>query len=300
MNGVLPLWKPKGLTSHDCVQKVRKIFNIQRVGHTGTLDPEVEGVLVLCLGEATKLVQFLTTVKKTYIAECTLGVATETEDQTGKIIEKVSVDSFPSLDQIKNVLKSFKGEIIQIPPMYSAVRVRGKRLYEYARKNEAVERPKRKVFIHDIFLQEVNKQKQAFVFQTTCSSGTYIRTLCVDIGEKLGFPAHMSHLVRTETSNFSKEEAITFSNLYEAKENNQLGNLLFSKKRALRHLDEIQVDERLMKKISHGQKLHKPKESIHTDPFKMMYKNEVIALYTFDEKNKNILRPKRVFQFTNK
>src|SRR5699024_7511220 len=153
MNGILPLWKPRGLTSHDCVQKVRRIFKTRKVGHTGTLDPEVEGVLVLCIGEETKLVQYLTKVKKTYIAKCTLGIATETEDQTGKIIEKVEINNFPKKEDIHQVLDKFQGEITQIPPMYSAVRVKGKRLYEYARNNETVERPKRKVNIHDIALE---------------------------------------------------------------------------------------------------------------------------------------------------
>lgn len=140
MGGILPLWKPKGMTSHDCVMKIRKLYKTKKVGHTGTLDPEVEGVLPICIGQATKIVQFLTDTKKTYVAELKLGSATETEDSYGEIIEEVEVDEIPSQQVIENVLQSFKGEIIQVPPMYSAVKVAGKKLYEYARLNQTVER----------------------------------------------------------------------------------------------------------------------------------------------------------------
>lgn len=295
MYGVLPLWKPRGLTSHDCVQKVRKIFKTKKVGHTGTLDPEVEGVLTICIGEATKIVQYLTELNKTYIATCTLGIATETEDQTGKIIEQQTVEQFPTKDEINQCLDSFKGEIVQIPPMYSAVRVKGKRLYEYARNNEFVERPKRKVTIYQIELIETLAEEQSFRFKTTCSSGTYIRTLCVDIGKALGFPAHMSHLLRIENSNFSKEETITFDELYEAEKNNELHNTLYSIDRALSHLDTTNVDEETMKKISNGQKLPKPEESFKTSLVKMVYNGEVLALYKQDTKELDKIRPERVF-----
>src|SRR5690625_1239531 len=140
MDGILPLWKPKGITSHDCVAKVRRIFNIKKVGHAGTLDPNVEGVLVVCIGEATKIVSYLTSMKKTYIAECSLGIATETEDADGQVIEHQEITSSISKQRIDHVLQSFTGEIIQVPPMYSAVRVNGKRLYEYARENIEVKR----------------------------------------------------------------------------------------------------------------------------------------------------------------
>src|SRR5690625_2522556 len=141
MNGILPLWKPKGLTSHDCVIQVRKLFKTKKVGHTGTLDPEVEGVLPICIGQATKVVPFLTDTKKTYIAELKLGSTTETEDSYGETIKETEVDYFPSDEEINLALQSFHGEVTQIPPMYSAVKVKGKKLYEYARANEKVERP---------------------------------------------------------------------------------------------------------------------------------------------------------------
>lgn len=297
MNGILPLWKPKGLTSHDCVQKVRRIFNTRKVGHTGTLDPEVEGVLVLCIGDDTKLVQYLTKVKKTYIASCTLGSATETEDQTGKIIEQLKLSSFPTKKEITRALDTFKGESIQIPPMYSAVRVKGKRLYEYARKNEQVERPKRKIFIHHIELKNMDQENNSFTFKTTCSSGTYIRTLCVDLGKELGYPAHMSNLIRIETSNFTKEETISFEELIMLKEKNELHKALQTRTRALKHFDGIDVDSETKKRVSFGQKLPVPDKPIKSQPFTLRYNGEVIALYKFDSKNKDLIRPERVFQF---
>src|SRR5690625_4354090 len=216
MNGILPLWKPKGMTSHDCVMRVRHIFQTKKVGHTGTLDPNVEGVLVICIGEATKIVSFLTSLQKTYIAECSLGVATETEDVDGKIIEKKQVKTPILKQEIDRVLQSFMGEITQVPPMYSAVRVKGKRLYEYARENEEVERPLRRVKIYELTNLSTEKEiRDKFKMKVTCSAGTYIRTLCVDIGKKLGYPAHMSHLVREEASSFTSEETVTFEELHE-------------------------------------------------------------------------------------
>src|SRR5690625_5018629 len=143
MDGIIPLWKPKGMTSHDCVAKIRRIYGTRKVGHTGTLDPMVEGVLPICINRATKIVPYLTAMSKTYDAEIKLGTATETEDAQGEIVEQKNVSHPPNLSEIDDVLQSFQGTIIQIPPMYSAVRVKGKRLYEYARAKEIVERPKR-------------------------------------------------------------------------------------------------------------------------------------------------------------
>lgn len=295
MDGILPLWKPRGLTSHDCVQKVRKIFQMRKVGHTGTLDPNVEGVLVLCLGKATKIVPFLTATKKSYIARCTLGIATETEDATGAVVESKSVDQFPSKQEIKHILTSFQGEITQIPPMYSAVRVKGKRLYDYARNNEYVERPKRQVTIHQIALKEIDSKLDSFEMEIICSEGTYMRTLCVDIGKKVGYPAHMSHLVRTEASNFQAKETICFSQLKEAKENNMLQELLQPIERGLNHLDYLRVDQQTKFRVKNGQKLKKPDYHLKTKQFKMMYQDQVLAIYEVHPDNDQEIKPVRVF-----
>src|SRR5699024_3295257 len=147
MDGIIPLWKPKGLTSHDCVIKIRKLLQTKKVGHTGTLDPEAEGVLPICVGQATKIVPYLTDMRKTYIAEVTRRTATETENGSSKVDDMTQITATPGRHNIQAVLQSFTGEITQVPPMCSAVQVKGKKLYEYARAGDTVQRPKRVVKI---------------------------------------------------------------------------------------------------------------------------------------------------------
>lgn len=296
MDGILPLWKPKGMTSHDCVMKVRKMFKTKKVGHTGTLDPNVEGVLGICIGQATKIVPYLMNMKKTYIAECRLGIATETEDTDGKIIARKEVNDPISKEKIDRVLQMFKGEITQVPPMYSAVRVQGKRLYEYARENKQVERPRRKVKIYEIEnLLQGEKTFDKFQFKVVCSAGTYIRTLCVDIGKELGFPAHMSHLIRTEASSFTAAETVSFARIKKAKEVNQLKNLLAPLTRGLRYMDSIQVNDQLKRKVLHGQKLKKPEKQLKTNPFLILAKEQLLAIYEIHPENPKEIKPVRVF-----
>lgn len=296
MHGILPLWKPKGLTSHDCVFKIRKLFGLKKVGHTGTLDPEVEGVLVICLGQATKLVPFLMDTNKTYIAKVKLGKATETEDQVGKVIEEKNVSQFPDDDTIKKVLARFKGEITQVPPMYSAVKVQGKRLYEYARRNEVVERPVRHVNIFELqYLGKHTSIENTISILVTCSKGTYIRTLCVDIGKKLGYPSHMAELVRLETSNFSKEDTFTFEQLYSLKEEGQLESSLYPLQRGILHLPTYDVTNEIKKRVSHGQKLKNPYPEENIGYLAMLHNEKLIAVYQPIENNKLAIEPVRVF-----
>lgn len=294
MNGILPLYKPKGFTSHDCVMKVRKLLNIKKVGHTGTLDPEVEGVLPICIGEATKIIPFLLQLKKVYIADIYLGPATTTEDATGEIVMEKEVTSPPTDTEINEVLAMFQGEITQTPPMYSAVKVKGKKLYEYARENKAVERPERIITIYEIERLETDENKNnPFRIKVNCSKGTYIRTLCVDIGEKLGYPAHMSYLQRIESDSFTIDETVSFSQLTEAVQRKEVEDLLLPISRGLKHLPVYYVDEQLKEKILHGQKLQMSEENRNKSPLIMMYKDELLAIY---EKHKiNEMKPVRVF-----
>lgn len=299
MDGILPLWKPKGLTSHDCVNRVRRLFKTRKVGHTGTLDPEVEGVLAICIGRATKIVPFLTAAKKTYIAECQLGIATETEDAYGKVIETKDVVQPPTEDEINRVLSLFKGEITQIPPMYSAVKVKGKRLYEYARANEPVERPSRQVTIYHIEqLPSDGQDPTVFRMKVVCSQGTYIRTLCVDIGKKLGYPAHMSDLKRIEAGSFTEADTVTFEEIEKAVELGEQQNLLYPMIRGLQHLDHIQIDYHTKTRALHGQKLKKPKTDLKTDPFVLLHDEQLIAIYETDSKDPTWMKPVRVFSDT--
>ncbi len=211
LNGVVNIWKPKGLTSHDVVSRVRRIAGMKRVGHTGTLDPMAEGVLPVCLGKATKAAYYITSSKKQYLAEMTLGIKTDTEDITGNILEQKEV--CVSTEELKNATKEFLGEINQIPPMYSAVHFEGKRLYEIARKGITVERKPRKITVYNIEVQSFENNTAKLLID--CSKGTYIRTLCADIGDFLGSGATMSALVRTKSGIFAKENAVTLEEFEE-------------------------------------------------------------------------------------
>lgn len=296
MNGVLPLWKPKSMTSHDCVMKVRRLYNTRKVGHTGTLDPEVEGVLGICIGQATKIVPYLTDIKKVYIGECSLGISTDTEDAQGKVIEKVQVIDPPSQQEIELTLEKFRGEITQIPPMYSAVKVKGKKLYEYARANQEVERPKRKVTVFNLInITEKKIDIEKIKFQATCSAGTYIRTLCVDIGRDLGYPAHMSNLTRIEASSFTEEETVTFSDIEKAKNENKLTDLLVPMLKPLIFMDRIKVTEEMKFKVLNGQKLKNPFSELITDPFLIVLNEELLAIYQVHPVDTTLIKPVRVF-----
>lgn len=298
MDGILPLWKPKGMTSHDCVMKIRRLFGTKKVGHTGTLDPEVEGVLPICIDQATKIVPYLMETNKKYMAEVMLGIATDTEDSEGSIVEQKAVTTSPSKQIIENVLQSFKGNILQIPPMYSAVKVNGKKLYEYARANESVERPTRKITIYDIKSIGVplaKGDKSSFRIKVVCSKGTYIRTLCVDIGEHLGYPAHMSDLTRIETGSFTKEETVTFDTIEEATKLNKQNQLLLPMIRGVQHLERLNVDEKTKERVLNGQKLSKPENIPDTDPFIVMFKDQLLAIYHTHPEKPDLIKPVRVF-----
>ena len=296
LNGILPLWKPKGMTSHDCVVRVRKLFSMKKVGHTGTLDPEVEGVLPICLGQGTKIVPFLTDTKKTYVAEIMLGTATETEDKEGKVISEKEVVSPPKEKEIKKVLHSFEGKITQIPPMYSAVKVDGKKLYEYARKNEEVERPKREVTIHEIkHLVSEKKDNRIIKIKVICSKGTYIRTLCVDIGKALGYPAHMDSLVRLATGSLAKKDTYTFDTIEKAVRQNRQNELILPIIKGLDHLDTLPVNQETKWKVLNGQKLRKPEHITSKNPFTIMYHEQLLAIYQIHPEHPDKIKPIRVF-----
>ncbi|WP_058307770.1 tRNA pseudouridine(55) synthase TruB [Gracilibacillus massiliensis] len=302
MDGILPLWKEKGMTSHDCVFKVRKMLQTKKVGHTGTLDPEVEGVLPLCIGEATKIVPFLTDTSKTYRATALLGYSTDTEDQTGIKKEETPIQSAFSPEEIKKELKSFEGETTQQVPLYSAVKVNGKKLYEYARANEPVTRPFRQIQIHNIrFLSttydKVNKT-QRIDFDVSCSKGTYIRTLCLDIGKALGYPAHMSALVRTATGDFYENDTITLNQLQDIIDREQSIPLL-DIDQGLPHLDSLDVDNETMRKVSYGQKLPLPNPIPKTKFFRILFQKQVIAIYQMHD-NRQEIKPARVFRFDDR
>ncbi|HLS23396.1 MAG TPA: tRNA pseudouridine(55) synthase TruB [Pseudogracilibacillus sp.] len=296
MNGIIPLMKPKGYTSHDCVQVMRRITKIKRIGHTGTLDPNVEGVLPICIGEATKAIPYMQQLPKTYIAEVSLGTSTTTEDSDGEIVESTSIVDVPTEEEIDTVLNSFLGEIVQIPPMYSAVRVQGKRLYEYARENIEVTRPKRHVTIHNITRITSIKDRTypKFTIEVKCSKGTYIRTLAVDIGKKLGYPAHLSYLKRIETDSFTLDETVTLEEIERKAEEGKLSTIIEPIERGLQHLPVWQVPANIKRRVLLGQKLKRPTE-MKQSPFLVMHNNQLLAIYKHHSQNEKEIKPVRVF-----
>lgn len=210
MDGILLINKPAGYTSHDIVGIVRKKLHTKKVGHCGTLDPDATGVLVVCVNKATKAIQFLMSYTKFYRATLSLGKSTDTYDASGKVLEEKEVGAL-SENQVIDVLNSFMGKSKQKPPIYSAIKVNGKKLYEYARNGEEVEIKERNIEI--MMIKMISFSNNEIVFDVKCSKGTYIRSLCVDIAQKLGYPGHMSHLERRQAGHFSIEDCITLEQL---------------------------------------------------------------------------------------
>ncbi|HAR62263.1 MAG: tRNA pseudouridine(55) synthase TruB [Candidatus Margulisiibacteriota bacterium] len=209
IQGIYNIWKPLGLTSHDVVKKIRWISKVKKVGHAGTLDPGAEGVLVVCIGrEYTKTISSIANTTKEYVVGMTLGIITDSYDREGKVIKKESVAIAD--DRILEIVKKYKGEQEQIPPMFSAVHHNGKRLYELARQGIEVERAPRKITIHDIAVEKITPGDNPEVtMRVSCSSGTYIRTLCFDIGNDLGCGAFASFIIRTRVGNYNERDSIT-------------------------------------------------------------------------------------------
>lgn len=221
MDGVILINKEKDYTSHDVVAIIKKILN-EKVGHTGTLDPNATGVLPLLIGKGTKLSKYLIEHDKIYKATLKLGIKTDTADITGKIIESTQVNV--SKEQINNVLKKLKGKQEQYPPMYSAIKVKGKKLYEYAREGKIVEIQPRTIEIYDIKLDGYNELEKEIIFTVSCSKGTYIRTICEDIAEKLGTIGCMKELQRVQVGKFKLENTITIQQLKDNKDNKEFLN----------------------------------------------------------------------------
>ena len=212
MDGILIVDKQKGMTSFDVVREVRKKYNTKRVGHIGTLDPLATGVLTVLIGKATKLSDFLMEHEKEYIATLALGKATDTGDSEGNVIEKKEVDIkiYEKDRKLEEVFQSFVGESMQIPPMYSAIKIQGKKLYELAREGKTVEREPRKIIIKDIKVLNIDLINNEIEYKVTCSKGTYIRVLCEDIAKELGTVGYMKELRRTRIGNFKIEDAGKF------------------------------------------------------------------------------------------
>ncbi len=225
MNGIINLKKEAGMTSHDAVFKLRKILGTKKIGHGGTLDPDVVGVLPIAVGKATRMVEFMQDEGKVYEGEITLGYSTTTEDASGEVVAETPVLSPLDEKLVDEAIASLTGPITQIPPMYSAVKVNGRKLYEYARAGQEVERPERQATIYSFERTSpisYEDRLARFTFRVKCSKGTYIRTLSVDLGENLGYAAHMSHLTRTSAAGLRLEDSLTLEEIAEKVEAGQL------------------------------------------------------------------------------
>lgn len=260
MNGIINVLKPPGLTSHDVVAYLRRLLRTKDIGHTGTLDPGVAGVLPVCAGTATRIAEFITESGKAYRAEITFGVTTDTQDGFGNITQQAPVKA--EYAAALALIPMFTGRIRQVPPMVSAVKRGGKRLYELARQGLEVERPSREVTIEQILPVSYNWNKEfpTILFDVTCSKGTYIRTLCADWGARLGCGAHMSYLLRTCSGSFALAEAWTLEELAEAVGNGDYGFLL-PVDRGIRHLPALKVRDHRVKALLNGLSLG-PKDYI--------------------------------------
>ncbi len=233
MDGILNVHKLSGPTSHDVVARVRRIAGMKRVGHTGTLDPLASGVLVVCLGNATRVIEYMSGWQKLYSAEAVLGVETDSEDSTGEVLSRCDASRITRAD-IESVIPRFTGKIMQVPPMVSAVKHQGKRLYELARAGKTVERTAREIEVYSLRLTEFEAGEEArFDIEVICSGGTYIRTLCADIGKALGCGAHMSALTRTAVGEFRIEEALTTESLEQVAAEGRLEQALVPMSRLL-------------------------------------------------------------------
>lgn len=300
MDGILPLNKDRGMTSHDAVVKCRKLFQTRKVGHSGTLDPNVDGVLPICIGKGTKVVNYLMESGKVYTGQIILGFATETEDLEGKVVATKELEKPFSDEQIEQAMKQLTGEIIQIPPMYSAVKVNGKRLYEYARKNETVKRPERKITV-DYFKQirpssyDPAKKQQTLFFEVGCGKGTYVRTLAFDLGKILGVPAVMSDLTRLKSGGFTLAESVTLSELELAAKAGELAKYVAPLKSALARYPQYELSDKQWQLVKNGGFLAPKylKGLKSTAKVVLNYGGKVRALYFYD-KNKKLFRAEQM------
>ena len=253
INGIVNVYKEKGYTSFDVVAKMRGIFHQKRIGHTGTLDPDAEGVLPVCLGKATKVCDLLTDKDKEYKAVLLLGQATDTQDISGEVINSASVDV--TEDEVTAVINSFVGRQLQVPPMYSALKVNGKKLYELAREGKEIERKARPIVVHEIEILSENMPE--FTIRVKCSKGTYIRTICHDIGQKLSCGGAMVSLKRTKVVNFGIEDSYTLSRIEDMAKEGRLCEILLPVEKVFEKLPEIRVKEETMKALLNGNQLRR-------------------------------------------
>ena len=297
IHGVINIHKEKGYTSHDVVAKLRGIVGQKKIGHTGTLDPDATGVLPVCLGKATKLCDMLTDKNKTYETVMLLGKTTDTQDVSGEVLSEADTSQL-SEDMVQEAVLSFVGDYMQVPPMYSALKVNGKKLYELAREGIVIERKARPVTILDIQIIEMNLPRVRM--EVSCSKGTYIRTLCNDIGEKLGCGGCMEELVRTRVSRFELKDSLTLDEVRTLKEEGRLEDVLVPIDQMFDAYETVLLKEEYISLIYNGNVFFPKhmKNFVELTDGKMVrvYDNQgqFIAIYKFD-KEKYLFRIEKMF-----
>ncbi len=300
-DGILPIYKERGMTSHDVVFKARKILKMKKIGHSGTLDPEVDGVLLLLLGGATKVSDYAMDLGKSYRAEVCLGIKTTTEDLTGEILEERTVEGI-DISEIKGILKTMIGEIEQTPPIYSAVKVNGRKLYEYARRGQFdVEIPSRKVNIYNIeFIDNSEYYKDGkfyFTIDINCGKGTYVRTIATSIGEKLNIPSTMSKLTRTSSGKITIDHCLKLADVEKCLEENTLENKILKKEYALEEYQFVEVPLFRAKQVMNGLRFRRNQfpDYDFSNRIVFTYNNEAIAIYYLKDKDDELLSVKTTF-----
>lgn len=286
MDGVINFFKPRGMTSHDAVYFFRRLLNTKKIGHTGTLDPNATGVLPICIGKGTRISEYLLGVDKEYIGEITLGYATDTQDGDGRVIN--SSEKIVSEDEINISFNNFKGVILQTPPMYSALKINGKKLYELAREGITVDRASREVNIKKIEILN-NYNNKEIIFYTKCSRGTYIRTICEDIGNELGTLGYMSFLIRVGVGLFKIENSYSMDYLKSISRESLL-NIITPLDKAVGHVDQIDVPESLYKKLINGVPLEMGNDYLNKiDKIYRVYScNQFIGIGKIRQKENNL------------
>ena len=290
IDGFINIYKEQGFTSFDVVAKLRGILKQKKIGHTGTLDPMAEGVLLVCLGSATKMCDLLTEKNKTYTCTMLLGKTSDTEDVTGIMTDVTDV--YPDEQTVRAAVMSFVGDYMQIPPMYSAIKVNGKKLYELARAGQVIEREPRPVTIHSINIHFVELPR--VTFDVSCSKGTYIRSLCRDIGEKLGCGAVMEKLVRTEVKGFTIEESLTLDAVEKARDDGTLMQHVLTTDKLMPDIPELHISAKGEKLLANGNKLSADsfvENQVYRDTYVKVYdeNDRFAALYEYsDEKRQYV------------
>lgn len=290
ISGIINLKKEAGMTSHDAVFKLRKILQEKKIGHGGTLDPDVTGVLPIAVGKATRMIEYMQEEGKTYEGEITLGYSTTTEDASGDLVEKTPLIKITE-QEIDEVMKAFVGKIKQVPPMYSAVKVNGRKLYEYARAGEEVERPEREVTIHSFERTSpvtLSDGCAFFTFRVRCGKGTYVRTLSVDLGAHLGYASHMSQLERTGSAGMRIEDSLTLQQIAERVANDDFSFILPIEK-GVGDLPIVELVDEDVEEIRFGRFV---RITATSDTIAGFYKNKLIAIL---EKREEVYKPRKVF-----